>query len=419
MHFLDLPDDFFIGFLEELIRHVKSRWNETYPDPLLALMQCFNHRLEYKVLNFTPKIHIFADPNGKVKLKFLHRMPRLREIIYNIVPDFFPNTLSRLTLYEHHYYKDMPNRLSVVPVLRKRFESFPPNLTYLKTNLLFSNEFAILPESLIYLEVTNVDYSQGKSIVFNLPNLSDLIVCHPHRYLQSDKIKSLSDITQYLPVSLRKLKFSSYQTERFNFVTVLPELAELHISACNFDQVPNLAFLTGLTELSVTDCKFDKLPSEFKLPSKLEILIIHHCKFDELFDLSHLHKLRKLTMISSNFGNKIDLMTLPRSLTQLDANFYYMQGYSSFGTNAERTTTLLGHLEHLHLLETLDIGVEIKWLDDNIMERMPMHLTKFNFIDKLEDHFDDRMEDCFHCDTGKFECKRINGVWLGKVFVSV
>jgi hypothetical protein len=213
MHFLDLSDDFFTELFEFLFTKPKNERNRQ--DYLKTLLLCFNRRLIHKIFNLTQTMVV-----GNVVI--FNKMLKLRNVTFDIIPTFFPQTLYKLILNVHHRIIE-EHLVRVIPntLTRTSFQSFPPNLTYLKTKLLFASEFAILPKSLTYLNVG--DIKLDSVINFDLPQLLYCKIAGPNnRFVYVDKIKvgqAGANIVGCLSVALKKLDLSN-----FDGLTIVPSM---------------------------------------------------------------------------------------------------------------------------------------------------------------------------------------------------
>jgi hypothetical protein len=222
VHFLDLPDYFFIELLDYLFENRYEYHSKTL-DPIMSLLYCFNYKLKYKLLYLTPKINI--ENNNKF---FVKQMLKLRGATFNIVPDFFLDTLTHIVLNKNEYG---------IHETRKPFNSLPPNLTYLRTTYLHASEFAILPKGLTHLEISSLEESpdHAKPITFNLPNLLKLIIRNENYDFNDEyDCKMLECITKCLPENLEELSIENFSSLIFNLPTPLPKLKKFKLYDCKF-----------------------------------------------------------------------------------------------------------------------------------------------------------------------------------------
>jgi hypothetical protein len=317
-HFLDLPDYFYIEMLDYLVKTDESQWDQKSPDPIMALLYCFNLKLKYKLINLTPRMHI-QDFNKN----FSKQMLKLRVATFHIVPDFFPQTLSELKILKNNHREHEIISINDVHKIKIRqpFKFLPTNLTSFKAGLLHSSEFAVLPESLTYLNVLYVKYIPKSPIKFSLPNLVNLIVWQTRGGVHDFDDEIFNGIIEHSPENLEELSLMNFKANRINFVPSFQKLKRLSFYDSKFDQPFDLKFFPQtLTSLKINfDCVVGyKNRTE---QQSTETLLDHLKYFSSLRSLAiHIH----INRFEKNIMNK-----LPQHLTKFSfMNDYQDQGYT-------------------------------------------------------------------------------------------
>jgi hypothetical protein len=237
IHFLELPDYFFSQLFDEL--HKINKQSEVR-DPIIALFYCFNYKLNYKLLHSATSIIVRTKNQNLFK-----NMLRLQSAIYEVIPNFFHESLIMLDIRKHtHISADYTS------IYRDQFTSFPPNLTCLRTSTLFADEFCLLPESLTCLKIYSSQYAAYKTqpqINFSLPNLLKLTISGV------SEPKIFNGIMEHLPENLEKLDIFGFAPNNFELPTHLKKLTSITIiPACYIGSVLDLKVLPQtLTSISV------------------------------------------------------------------------------------------------------------------------------------------------------------------------